>query len=106
MYFFRLYTELNAEMSKYQGDFGGSRSANEIGKEYHTFFTSDVHGMLHGLQGKEKIEAREQLCSIFQVYTIISGHTYFKHFLGTMTFCSTICYNLFSVSFNVSIFCT
>ena len=66
-YSFRLYADLNAEVRKHQGDFGASRSADEIGKEFVTFFTTEVHEMLQGIHKNQKIQAREQLCSIFQV---------------------------------------
>ena len=65
LYLLRLYVELNAEKRKHQGD---SRSAHEIGREYYSFFTADVQDALESIQGREdRIEAREQLCSIFQV---------------------------------------
>ena len=69
--FFRLYTELNAEVKKHQGDFGLSRSADEIGKDFLHFFTTEIHEVLQGIPKNEKNQAREQLCSIFQVI-----HTY------------------------------
>lgn len=79
-YCFRLYTELNAEVKKHQGDFGVSRSADEIGKEFLTFFTSEMHEVLQGIQKTQKIPAREQLCCIFQVITTynICWNTLFK----------------------------
>ena len=55
-------------MRKYQGDYDGSKSASELGKEYHSFFTSEFIALLRDVQGKQnKLEAREQLCSSFQV---------------------------------------
>ena len=54
--------ELNAEIRKYQGD---SKSADQIGTEYSNFFKDDIFEMLWGVQNK--IQAREQLCIIFQV---------------------------------------
>ena len=69
-YFFRLYTEINAEVKKHQGDFGVSKSADEIGKEFLTFFTTEVYEVLQGIHKDQKIQAREQLCCIFQVIHI------------------------------------
>ena len=54
--------ELNAEIRKYQGV---SKSADKIGTEYSNFFKDDIFEMLWGVQNK--IQAREQLCIIFQV---------------------------------------
>lgn len=55
-------------MKKHQGDFGDSRSADEIGKDFLTFFTTEMHGeVLQGIDKDQKIHVREQLCWIFQV---------------------------------------
>lgn len=56
--------ELNAEIRKYQGD---SKSADQIGTDYSNFFKNDILEMLWGDRVQNKIEAREQLCIIFQV---------------------------------------
>ena len=65
---FRLSIELNAELKKHQGDFGDARSADGVGREYYSFFTADVQDALQDVQGKQnRIEAREELCSLFQV---------------------------------------
>lgn len=62
-----LFAELNSVMRKHQGDFDGSRSANELGREYMAFFTNEVDDALQAVQDQDKNAAREQLCSIFQV---------------------------------------
>ena len=55
-------------MRKHQGDFHGSKSADEIQRDYDTFFSSEILEVLQDVRGKsEKREAREQLCIIFQV---------------------------------------
>jgi len=55
-------------LRKHQGDFGDAKSADDVGREYCSLFTADVLKALQGIQGKQnKIEAREQLCHIFQV---------------------------------------
>ena len=64
--FFRLYDQLTAELRKHQGDFGDSRSADEIGREFYSFFIVDVQEALKDVQ-QNRIEVCEQLCSIFQV---------------------------------------
>ena len=55
-------------MRKHQGDFRGSKSPDEIRRDYDTFFSSEILDVLQDVDGKqEKREAREQLCIIFQV---------------------------------------
>ena len=55
-------------MRKHQGDFSGSKSADAIGRDYDTFFSSGILEILQDVHGtQEKLEAREQLCIIFQV---------------------------------------
>ena len=66
-----MYSELNAEIRKHQGDFGGSKSGDEIRRDYDTLFSSDILEVLQDICGRqEQLEAREQLCDIFQVIVI------------------------------------
>ena len=72
-------------MRKYQGDYDGSKSATELRREYEEFFTTEFVELLRDIHGKpDKLEAREQLCSVFQV---ILAHS---------SICSLPRYNLFA----------